>query len=50
MTIGEVGGGFMVAAVVYTERSETVRIISARPAARYEKKEQKEQYDCQDNT
>ena len=37
VTIGEVGGTFMVVTVVYTERTEAIRIISARRATRAEK-------------
>lgn len=37
LTIGEIGGTFMVVTVVYTERPEAIRIISARRAARAEK-------------
>ena len=38
-TIGEIYGSFMVVTVVYTERSEAIRIISARRATRVEKEE-----------
>ena len=39
LTIGEISGTFMVVTVVYTERSEAIRIISARRATRVEKEE-----------
>ena len=39
LTIGEIGGTFMVVTVVYTERPEAIRIISARRATRVEKEE-----------
>lgn len=39
LTIGEVNGTFMVVTVVYTERSETIRIISARRATKAEREE-----------
>ncbi len=39
LTIGEINGTFMVVTVVYTERSEAIRIISARRATRVEKEE-----------
>ena len=39
LTIGEIGGTFMVVTVVYTERPETIRIISARRATKAEKEE-----------
>lgn len=47
LTIGEIGGTFMVVTVVYTERSEAIRIISARRATRVEKEEY---YGYQNNT
>lgn len=37
LTIGEIAGAFIVVTVVYTERSEIIRIISARRATRIEK-------------
>lgn len=46
LTIGEIGGTFMVVTVVYTERSKAIRIISARRATRAEKEEY---YGYQDN-
>lgn len=46
LTIGEIGGTFMVVSVVYTERPEAIRIISARRATRAEKEEY---YGYQDN-
>lgn len=46
LTIGEINGTFMVVTVVYTERPETIRIISARRATRTEKEEY---YGYQDN-
>lgn len=39
LTIGEIGGTFMVVTVVYTERSTAIRIISARRATKAEKEE-----------
>lgn len=47
LTIGEIGGTFMVVTVVYTERPEAIRIISARRATKAEKEEY---YGYQDNT
>jgi len=47
LTIGEISGTFMVVTVVYTERPETIRIISARRATRAEKEEY---YGYQNNT
>lgn len=47
LTIGEISGTFMVVTVVYTERPETIRIISARRATKAEKEEY---YGYQDNT
>ena len=47
LTIGEIGGTFMVVTVVYTERPEAIRIISARRATRVEKEEY---YGYQNNT
>ena len=47
LTIGEINGTFMVVTVVYTERPETIRIISARRAT---KEEKEEYYGYQDNT
>lgn len=47
LTIGEIGGTFMVLTVVYTEGSEAIRIISARLATRAEKEAY---YDYQNNT
>ena len=47
LTIGEIGGTFMVVTVVYTERPEGIRIISARRATRVEKEEY---YGYQNNT
>ena len=46
LTIGEIGGTFMVVTVVYTERTEAIRIISARRAT---KAEEAEYYDYQNN-
>lgn len=46
LTIGEISGTFMVVTVVYTERQEAIRIISARRATRAEKEEY---YGYQDN-
>lgn len=39
LTIGEIGGTFMVVTVVHTERSTAIRIISARRATKAEKEE-----------
>ena len=39
LTIGEIAGTFMVVTVVYTERSDDIRIISARRATKAERKE-----------
>ena len=47
LTIGGIGGTFMVVTVVYTERPEAIRIISARRATRVEKEEY---YGHQNNT
>ena len=47
LTIGVIGGTFMVVTVVYTERPEAIRIISARRATKAEKEEY---YGYQDNT
>lgn len=46
LTIGEIDGTFMVLTIVYTERSETIRIISARRAT---KREREEYYGCQND-
>lgn len=47
LTIGEINGTFMVLTIVYTERSETIRIISARRAT---KREREEYYGRQNDT
>ena len=47
LTIGEIGGTFMVVTVVYTDRPEAIRIISARRATKAEKEEY---YGYQNNT
>lgn len=39
LTIGEIGGTFIVVTVVYTERPDAIRIISARRATKAEKEE-----------
>ena len=39
LTIGEIAGTFIVVTVVYTERSDDIRIISARRATKAERKE-----------
>lgn len=39
ITIGEIAGAFMVVTVVYTERTDTIRIISARQATKKERVE-----------
>lgn len=46
ITIGRIGGTFMVVTVVYTERIAAIRIISARLATRVEREEY---YDDQNN-
>ncbi len=46
LTIGKVNGTYMVVTVVYTERGEAIRIISARLAT---KAEREEYYDCTKN-
>ena len=46
LTIGEIDGTFMVLTVVYTERSEAIRVISARRAT---KREREEYYGCQND-
>lgn len=47
ITIGEINGSFIVVTVVYTERSEALRIISARFAT---KEEQEVYNDRKNNT
>lgn len=39
LTIGEINGVFMVVTVVYTERNNAIRIISARQATKQERVE-----------
>lgn len=39
ITIGEVNGTYMIVMVVYTDRDDTIRIISARLATKAEKEE-----------
>lgn len=46
LTIGEIGGTFLVVTVVYTERPTAIRIISARRAT---KAEMEEYYDYKNN-
>ena len=47
ITIGEINGTFMVVTVVYTERCESIRIISARLATGVEKEAY---YACKNNS